>query len=135
MDLSNKSFDTLVICGTMTTSTKKFNGQTNIEQIREYVCHSFPSNLPQSYRIVYYDTMSMSFVDLEDQLRNEVNPFQMNPSIGVQDIDSMPSSIHLFVVQNSSIESDIRSQSGRNNYLIIGNRYRCVRFSFFRKPK
>jgi hypothetical protein len=122
MDLSNESFDTLITCGRMTTSMRKFNEQTTIEQIHEYVCKSFCSSRPTLYRIVYYDTTIMSCVGLEEQLRNGMNPFQMNLSVGVQNIDSMPSSIQLFVISNLSKNSDIRSQIGRNNYSIRRHR-------------
>ena len=116
MNISIGSPDTLLTCGRITSTTKTFNEQTNIEQVREYVCDTFGSDLPNSYRIVYYDTEMMSFVDLEDKLQNGINPFQLNSSAGAQDTSSSTNSIQLFILDNLSRKSDIRSQTGRNDY-------------------
>ncbi|CAF4040392.1 unnamed protein product [Rotaria sordida] len=92
----------------MTGLTRTFNERTNIEQVNEYVRQSFCSSLPQSYRIIYYDTTTMSLVDLEDQLRNRLNPFQSNSSIAMQNI---PMCTRLYVVNNSPISSHIYSSN------------------------
>jgi hypothetical protein len=104
MDPSNGLCDTLLICGNQAKITRKFNEQTEIEQVCEYASQSFDTSLPTSYRIVYYDPTTMSFVNLEDQLRNGFNPFQLNSSMGVRNTTDC---IHLYVVSNS------RSQNGK----------------------
>ena len=114
MDLSN---DILITCGTMDISTRKFNEQTKIEHVRKFISESFSSISLNSYRIVYYDTSTMSFVDLEDQLRNGFNPFQSNSSTSVESTSTMPTGIRLFVVKNSSINP----QTGRNSYSLLIN--------------
>jgi hypothetical protein len=119
MAVPNTSVETLIICGNTAMNTKKFNEQTGINQVHEIVRQSFSSNLLNSYRIQYYDTATMLFVDLEDQLRNGINPFQSNSTTGVQDVASPPSCIHLFVVNNSRVNSNNRSATGRKNYFII----------------
>jgi hypothetical protein len=110
--MSIGSFVTLILCGRVTSTTKRFNQQTNIEQVREYVRHSFGSDLPQSYRIVCYDAELMSFVDLEEHLRNGSSLFQSNSSVGVEETTSISNSIQLFIVDNNS---DIRSRIGRHD--------------------
>jgi len=112
MDLSNESREALLICGSLTSVTKRFNEQTNIDQVNEYIRQEFDSNLPTSYRIVYYDITTMSMVNLGDQLQNGLTPFQLNSSIGVQSTTSTPNCIHLYIV------SDTHSQTGKNNDLI-----------------
>jgi hypothetical protein len=104
MDPSNGLYGTLLICGNQTKITRKFNEQTTIEQVCEYVSQSFDTSLPTSYRIVYYDPTTMSFVNLEHQLQNGFNPFQLNSSMGVR---NRTDRIYLYVVSNS------HSQNGK----------------------
>jgi len=84
---------------------KKFNEKTRIKQVNDYLRQSFHGNLPESYRIVYYDTTKMSFVNLENQLRNESNPFQTNSSDGVRSTTSTIDCIRLYVVSNTNSQS------------------------------
>lgn len=111
MDPSNESCNTLLTCGSVTMNPT-FNDQTKVEDIRKYVCQTFHTSLPNTYQIVYYDPTKMLFVNLEDQLRNGFNPFQLNSSIGVQSTTSSTADIHLYVVSN------IHSQTGKSNNLI-----------------
>jgi len=113
MDSSNKSCDTLLKCGSLSTHTKTFNRETKIEQVHDHVRQFFDSNLPNSYEIVYYDTTTMSFVNLEDQLQNGLNPFELNSSTGVESTTSPIDCIRLYVVSNAHF------QSGKNNDLMI----------------
>ncbi|CAF1176228.1 unnamed protein product [Rotaria sp. Silwood1] len=112
MDLSKGSVETLIICGSLTRSTRKFNEQTSMEEVNEYVSHEFYSSLPQSYQIVVYDTTTMSFVDLETLLRNRLNPFQTTSSI---DIDNIEKIQHDQSLSNDSYENlsmdDIRNET------------------------
>ncbi|CAF3839790.1 unnamed protein product, partial [Rotaria sp. Silwood1] len=117
MDLSKGSVETLIICGSLTRSTRKFNEQTSMEEVNEYVSHEFYSSLPQSYQIVVYDTTTMSFVDLETLLRNRLNPFQTTSSIDIDNIESMPPCTRLYVVNQSLIHSHICSSNRNNNYI------------------
>ncbi len=108
MDSSNDSCDALLICGGLTAFTKRFNQQTNIDQVNEYIHQEFDLSLPQSYRIVYYDITTMSFVNLEDQLQNGLNPFELNSSNGVQSTTSTTDCIRLYIVSNT------HSHTGKN---------------------
>lgn len=105
MDLSNKSCDTLFICGSISAATKIFNEQTQIEQIYEFSHETFGTNLPKSYHIVYYDTKTMSFVNLEDQLQHDLNPFQSNTSNSVESTTNSPTCIHLYIVSNTRLRT------------------------------
>lgn len=104
MDLSNKSCDILIKCGNLTGGPKKFNEQTTIEQIHKYISEEFGKNLPSSYQIVYYDTKSMSFIDLEDQLLHGSNPFQSHLSFGVESTTYSSNSIHFYIIANTSVK-------------------------------
>jgi hypothetical protein len=126
MDLSNKSCDVLFICGSIRATTKQFNEQTQIEQIHEFSHKAFGTNLPKSYQIVYYDTKTMSFVNLEDQLQHELNPFQSNTSTSVESITNSPNCIHLYIVSNT------RLRTGKNQYF---TKNRFILFIDFRGSK
>ncbi|CAF3632958.1 unnamed protein product [Rotaria socialis] len=116
MALHNGSLETLVSCGKTTCSTRKFNEKTLLQQVHEYVQDVFRSCLPKSYRIMYYDMSTMALVDLEDQLRNNLNPFQST-------IEDIPSSIQLFIVNNSKILSSSPCQTQTQRAQIVINNY------------
>ncbi len=111
MAIPNGSVEILITCGN-TAVIRKFNEQTNIGQVHAIVLQEFRSNLLHPYRIMYYDTTTQSFVDLEDQLRNGINPFQLNPTIGVQDAASPSENVRLYVVNRSPSNSSTGSPIG-----------------------
>jgi hypothetical protein len=119
MDPSNESCDTVLICGSVTLFTKRFNEQTKIDQVYEYIRQEFHSNLPRSHRVVYYDPTTMSLVNLEDQLRNGLNPFQSNSSIGVQTTTSTIDCIRLYIVSNTDSHTGKKSSDLIEMYAII----------------
>ncbi|CAF0875568.1 unnamed protein product [Adineta steineri] len=96
MDSSNRLFNVQITYGKQTLTIQNFNKQTNFEQIHKYICNSFDLNSPKSYQIVYYDPETLSFVDLKDPLHQGF---------------SLSNNIHFFVVNNSSIHSDISSHN------------------------
>ena len=105
MASGSEAYDTLLVCGNLTGATESFNEQTKIEEVHDYVQRVFDGSLPESYRIVYYDPTTMSFVNLENQLRDGLNPFPINPSHGVQSTTSAMNCIRLYVVSKSSLHT------------------------------
>ncbi|CAF4371771.1 unnamed protein product, partial [Rotaria magnacalcarata] len=100
----------------MTSSTRKFNEKTLLKHVHEYVQKVFRSCLPKSYRIMYYDMSTMALVDLEDQLRNNLNPFQST-------IENIASTIQLFIVNNSKIFPSSHCQTQTQHDQIVINNY------------
>lgn len=116
MALPSERCDNLFICGDLKGTTSKFNeNETTIEQVYEYVRQSFQGSLPASYRIVYYDSKTMSFVNLKKQLQNGSNPFYMNSSNGVQSTTSTPDCIRFYIVSNT------HSQLGSDDDQIVSS--------------
>ena len=118
MDLPTGSVEILITCGKLA-ATKNFNEQTTIEQVHTAVHQAFHFNLSNPYRIVYYDVTAMIFVDLENQLRQGINPFQRISTNGIQDTTSPPNNIQLFVVNGSLTDFTIHSLPSRKSHLIM----------------
>ncbi|UJR14563.1 hypothetical protein I4U23_001559 [Adineta vaga] len=112
MEISNSSLDTLVTYGrtTITITTRQLNDLKNSKEIRACLCRLFSMDLPNSYRIIYYNPITMTFVDLDNQLQQGISPFQMRSSVGVRDLESVSSSIHLFITKDLTINTDLQSQ-------------------------
>lgn len=105
---SSEVCNTMFICGNVNGVTERFNVQTTINQVNDYVRQSFQNHLPDSYRIVYYDSRRMLMTDLENQFQNGSNPFQINSSDSVRSSTAMTECLRLYIVANRS------SRKGKN---------------------
>lgn len=122
---SSDSFDSLVVCGTQTSTTKKFNRQTKFLQIHEYVHSTFHSSLPNSYRILYYDLKTMAFIDLADHYRKPANTLgDLHYSTSVP--------LQLFIVNNFCPEPQFRKNKLLENDSANNGTFLCL--LSYRKP-
>lgn len=96
--MSRESLSILISCGCSQKTADEFHSETTYEQIQEYVEQSFRELLPKSYRIKYYDSTCLLFVDLQEQIQNGNHPFQ-NQSTNVNNCPQ------LFVVTDQELST------------------------------
>ncbi|CAF1323147.1 unnamed protein product [Adineta ricciae] len=93
--------ETFITNGCTTILTRELDSLTHLKQIRECLHRLFSTDLPDSYRIVYYDQNTSMFADLEDQLQQGLSPFPVSESANVEDRANVLHKVHLYITRDS----------------------------------